>query len=53
MIVTESVDVFVVGAGMAGILSTYRVSLVGLTLLCVDVASDVGGADTGIGTRVP
>lgn len=37
------VDAFVVGAGVGGIYSTYRLSRLGLTVQCVDVAGDVGG----------
>lgn len=38
-----TIDAFVVGAGMGGIYSTYRLSRMGLTVQCVDIASDVGG----------
>ncbi|KEY69234.1 hypothetical protein S7711_01689 [Stachybotrys chartarum IBT 7711] len=37
------VDAVVVGAGIAGILCTYRLSRAGLTVQCIDVAGDVGG----------
>ncbi|RMJ26580.1 Flavin-binding monooxygenase-like protein [Aspergillus sp. HF37] len=40
---TKYVDAFVVGAGVGGIYSTYRLSRMGLTVICVDIASDVGG----------
>ncbi|KAI8719972.1 hypothetical protein NCS52_00441200 [Fusarium sp. LHS14.1] len=38
-----SVDALVVGAGVAGIYSTYRLSRAGLNVQCIDMASDVGG----------
>ncbi|KAF9891226.1 hypothetical protein FE257_004790 [Aspergillus nanangensis] len=37
------VDAFVVGAGVGGIYSTYRLTRMGLSVKCVDIASDVGG----------
>ncbi|KOS40474.1 hypothetical protein ACN38_g8658 [Penicillium nordicum] len=40
---TINIDAFVVGAGVGGIYSTYRLSRMGLSVKCVDVASDVGG----------
>lgn len=44
MTVNQNIDAVVVGAGMGGILSTYRLSRAGLTVQCVDIAGDVGGA---------
>ncbi|KAF3024623.1 hypothetical protein E8E15_009111 [Penicillium rubens] len=40
---TINMDALVVGAGVGGIYSTYRLSRMGLSVKCVDVASDVGG----------
>lgn len=40
---TTQLDALVVGAGVAGIYSTYRLSRAGLRLQCIDSASDVGG----------
>ncbi len=40
---TESVDVVVVGAGMAGLYLLHRLRHMGLTARCFDAASDVGG----------
>lgn len=40
---TVNVDALVVGAGVAGIYSTYRLSRAGLNVECIDVAGDVGG----------
>ncbi|PKY02462.1 FAD/NAD(P)-binding domain-containing protein [Aspergillus campestris IBT 28561] len=37
------IDAFVVGAGVGGIYSTYRLSRMGLSVKCIDMASDVGG----------
>lgn len=37
------VDAFVVGAGVGGIYSTYRLARMGLSVRCVDIATDVGG----------
>ncbi|KAL4924807.1 flavin-containing monooxygenase [Aspergillus undulatus] len=37
------VDALVVGAGFAGIYATYRLARMGLTVQCIDLASDVGG----------
>ncbi|RSL75045.1 hypothetical protein CEP51_011227 [Fusarium floridanum] len=39
----EAVDTLVVGAGVAGIYSTYRLSRAGLNVQCIDAAGDVGG----------
>ncbi|CAI7564699.1 unnamed protein product [Penicillium bialowiezense] len=38
-----SVDAFVVGAGVGGIYSTYRLAQMGLSVKCIDIAGDVGG----------
>ncbi|KAJ3543826.1 hypothetical protein NM208_g3377 [Fusarium decemcellulare] len=38
-----NVDALVVGAGLGGIYSTYRLSRAGLDVRCIDMASDVGG----------
>ncbi|KAK7214198.1 hypothetical protein V2G26_021376 [Clonostachys chloroleuca] len=38
-----NVDALVVGAGVAGIYSTYRLSRAGLNVQCIDTAGDVGG----------
>lgn len=40
---TLTVDALVVGAGVGGIYSTYRLSRTGLNVQCIDMASDVGG----------
>lgn len=40
---THQVDALVVGAGVAGIYSTYRLSQLGLNVQCIDIATDVGG----------
>ena len=40
---TLNVDALIVGAGVSGIYSTYRLSRAGLNVLCIDTASDVGG----------
>ncbi|EGX94524.1 NAD(P)-binding domain [Cordyceps militaris CM01] len=37
------IDALVVGAGIAGILCTYRLSRAQMTIQCIDVAGDVGG----------
>ncbi|KAH6986425.1 hypothetical protein BKA56DRAFT_479577 [Ilyonectria sp. MPI-CAGE-AT-0026] len=37
------VDALVVGAGVGGIYSTYRLSRMGLDVKCIDMAGDVGG----------
>jgi cation diffusion facilitator CzcD-associated flavoprotein CzcO len=37
------VDALVVGAGVGGIYSTYRLSQAGLKVQCIDMAGDVGG----------
>ncbi|CAG9994370.1 unnamed protein product [Clonostachys byssicola] len=37
------IEALVVGAGMAGIYSTYRLTRLGLKVQCIDCASDVGG----------
>ncbi|KAH7145507.1 cycloalkanone monooxygenase, partial [Dactylonectria estremocensis] len=37
------VDALVVGAGVAGIYSTYKLSRTGLKIQCIDTAGDVGG----------
>lgn len=38
-----NIDALVVGAGVGGIYSTYRLSRMGLSVKCVDIAGDVGG----------
>lgn len=38
-----NVDALVVGAGVGGIYSTYRLSRMGLDIKCIDIAGDVGG----------
>ncbi|CAJ0550000.1 Ff.00g099300.m01.CDS01 [Fusarium sp. VM40] len=38
-----NVDALVVGAGLGGIYSTYRLSRAGLNVMCIDIAGDVGG----------
>ena len=38
-----SLDVLVVGAGFAGVYAVHRYRLQGLSMLCVEAASDVGG----------
>lgn len=38
-----SLDVLVIGAGFAGVYATYRYRLQGLSMLCIEAASDVGG----------
>lgn len=45
VVIMESINIdsLVVGAGVAGIYSTYKLSRVGLSVKCIDVASDVGG----------
>ena len=40
---TINVDALVVGAGVGGIYSTYRLSRMGLAVKCIDVAAGVGG----------
>ncbi|EWZ28391.1 hypothetical protein FOZG_17876 [Fusarium oxysporum Fo47] len=40
---TLKVDALVVGAGVGGIYSTYRLSQAGLKVQCIDMAGDVGG----------
>ena len=40
---TVLTDALVVGAGVAGIYSTYRLTRLGLNVRCIDTASDVGG----------
>lgn len=37
------VDALIVGAGLSGIYSTYRLSRAGLNIQCIDIAGDVGG----------
>ncbi|PLN84627.1 FAD/NAD(P)-binding domain-containing protein [Aspergillus taichungensis] len=37
------IDALVVGAGVGGIYSTYRLSRMGLSTKCIDLAGDVGG----------
>lgn len=37
------IDALVVGAGMGGIYTTYRLSQMGLDVKCIDIAGDVGG----------
>lgn len=39
----HQVDALVVGAGVAGIYATYRLTRMGLNVQCIDTASDVGG----------
>ena len=38
-----TIDALVVGAGFGGIYATYRLSKLGLTARCIDIAEDVGG----------
>ncbi|KAH6669627.1 hypothetical protein F5X68DRAFT_224942 [Plectosphaerella plurivora] len=40
---TQHVDALVVGAGVAGIYSTYQLTKSGLNVECIDTAGDVGG----------
>ncbi|KAJ5362119.1 hypothetical protein N7541_002963 [Penicillium brevicompactum] len=40
---TLNLDALIVGAGVSGIYSTYRLSHAGLDVLCIDTAGDVGG----------
>ena len=40
---TIVVDALVIGAGMGGIYSTYKLSCAGLNVRCIDTALDVGG----------
>ncbi|KAL5591264.1 hypothetical protein FOVSG1_010153 [Fusarium oxysporum f. sp. vasinfectum] len=40
---TLEVDALVVGAGVGGIYSTYKLTKAGLNIQCIDMASDVGG----------
>lgn len=37
------IDALVVGAGVGGIYGTYRLTRMGLTVQCIDIAGDVGG----------
>jgi cation diffusion facilitator CzcD-associated flavoprotein CzcO len=39
----KTVDVLVVGAGVGGIYSTYRLTKLGFNVQCIDLAEDVGG----------